>query len=451
MILMSSFFSNYCFADAKKVAVVKLIKGEADVLTLGKTTKLKMQDWVEDGAVVKTAEKSFVKLVFIDKSQMNVGPNSEMKIEKFDGKDSGVIDLVKGKIRSQVSKDYLQIQDKDKSKLFIKTPNAVMGIRGTDFMISTNGKNTSAVLFEGEVVFNRLDARSETSGSRLEEIVDRGVRMMPGEFSVVEQNRNQPTVPALLNIQQKEALEKAESFESERGPSNTDGGEDVTAKAKSVVPEGLSGEVTANTSEVLKKEVSQGDANNQGNDKSSNPNGFVDGDKVKPTNGSFLHVDSGIIIAPGSDSVLDSNTNTYIATSSSGTVASNGDYTPPANIEITKGGEILAKIVGTDGKPQIVSIPIPPPIMSTIPNLGSGGNVLPSPTSISGGILPKLPLSGSVLQPPLNDILSGPGTSSGGLMPIGNSTTTVTNDIRLTNQAENQSGAAATTIRVRGP
>ena len=34
--------------------------------------------------------------------------NSEMKIESFSGKDSGVIDLVKGKIRSQVTKDYLQ-------------------------------------------------------------------------------------------------------------------------------------------------------------------------------------------------------------------------------------------------------------------------------------------------------------------------------------------------------
>lgn len=149
-----------------------------------------------------------MKLIFIDKSQMNIGPNSEMKIEKFDGKDSGVIDLVKGKIRSQVTKDYLQIQDRDKSKLFIKTPNAVMGIRGTDFMIATNGKNTSAVLFEGEVVFNRLDARGISNSRRLEDIVDRGVRMFPGEFSVVEANRNQPTIPSLLNVRQREVGEK---------------------------------------------------------------------------------------------------------------------------------------------------------------------------------------------------------------------------------------------------
>src|SRR5690606_31022450 len=147
------------WAEEQKVAVVKLLKGEVDVLNMGKTTKLKAEDWVEAGAVVKTAEKSFVKLVFIDKSQMNIGPNSEMKIESFSGKDAGVIDLVKGKIRSQVTKDYLQMKDKDRSKLFIKTENAVMGVRGTDFMISTNGKNTSVVLFEGEVVFNKFEGR----------------------------------------------------------------------------------------------------------------------------------------------------------------------------------------------------------------------------------------------------------------------------------------------------
>jgi hypothetical protein len=191
------FFSVSAFAQTK-VAIVKLIRGEADVLTLGKTTKLKVDDWVQNGDVIKTAEKSFVKLIFVDKSLMNVGPKSEMKIESFAGKDSGVIDLVKGKIRAQVTKDYLQIKDRDKSKLFIKTPNAVMGVRGTDFMISTNGTNTATVLFEGEIVFNKLDSREDLSSSRLEEIVDRGVKIYPGEFSVMEANRPLPTVPSRL-------------------------------------------------------------------------------------------------------------------------------------------------------------------------------------------------------------------------------------------------------------
>ena len=220
-LILVTLFTQMAFAGPK-VAMVKLVRGDVDVLTLGKTTPLKVDDWVENGSVIKTHEKSFVKLIFVDKSQMNVGPNSEMKIESFSGKDSGVIDLVKGKIRSQVTKDYLQI-NKDKSKLFIKTQNAVMGVRGTDFMISTNGINTSTVLFEGEIVYNKLEQRGRISSENLERIVDQGIRIYPGEFSVMEVNRPMPTVPALLNVQQREQLEKNQNFDTDRTPSNAQG------------------------------------------------------------------------------------------------------------------------------------------------------------------------------------------------------------------------------------
>lgn len=349
------FFYQAAFA-APKVAVVKLVRGDADVLTMGKTTPLKVDDWVESGAVVKTHEKSFVKLIFVDKSQMNVGPNSEMKIESFSGKDSGVIDLVKGKIRSQVSKDYLQI-NKDKSKLFIKTQNAVMGVRGTDFMISTNGRNTSTVLFEGEVVFNKLEQRGEVSSSKLESIVDRGVRMFPGEFSVMEANRPMPTVPSLLNVQQREKLEKNQDFSADRTPSNAS-----NEPAKSVVPAGLNGQQVSNSGEVLKSEVAQVaavDPQAKGSPSSSNPDGFVKGDLVKPANGSFVHIDSGVIIPPGPGSVLDANTNTYIPGQEAGKVGTDGNYIPPKNIEITNDGKILVKTVDPTGRP-LVGEALPP-------------------------------------------------------------------------------------------
>src|SRR5687767_5827091 len=93
-------FMSLSFAqggEAPKVAVASMLRGDVDLLILGKTIKLKKDDWVREGSVVKTADKSFVKLVFIDKSQMNIGPNSEMKIAKFSGNESGIIDLVKGK------------------------------------------------------------------------------------------------------------------------------------------------------------------------------------------------------------------------------------------------------------------------------------------------------------------------------------------------------------------
>ena len=399
-LILTILSSSFAFAQGKKVAVVKIVRGEVDVLTLGKTVKLKVDDWVQDGAVVKTAEKSFAKLVFIDKSQMNIGPNSEMKIEKFADNDSGVIDLVKGKIRSQVTKDYLQMKDKDKSKLFIKTPNAVMGIRGTDFMISTNGKNTAAILFEGEVVFNKLETRGITDSSRLEQVVDAGVRMNPGEFSVVDQHRATPTIPSVLNVQQREALEKNESFDK-RAPSNANSNE----TAKTVVPAGLTGVTVSNESSALKNEVAQvaGAEIAPAAQGTGDVDGFVKGDAVKPANGSVVHVDSGLIIPPGADSALDKNTNSY-GLSNEVIVDAGGDIQLKGK-EITSEGTILATVVGAGGKTEVVVQAAPSvvkpsaPVVVPVPGSAPAASV-PVPPVMKNPDITMNPNGVGVLPPP---------------------------------------------------
>jgi hypothetical protein len=160
------------------VAIVKLLRGEVYQLYLSGRRLLKVGDWVRVGDVVQTSEKSFVKLVFLDKSQMNVGPESEMKIETFSGKESGIIDIIKGKIRSQVTKDYLRMRDEDKAKLFHKTKNAVMGVRGTEFDISYGEENgigtTELLMLEGAVEFNNLTTGVTTLVSHQDSIVAQG-------------------------------------------------------------------------------------------------------------------------------------------------------------------------------------------------------------------------------------------------------------------------------------
>lgn len=336
-----------------KAAVVKLIKGEAYVVSGDKKVKLNVNDWLETGSVLHTSAKSFVKLVFIDKSQMNVGPQSEIKIEKFHTKDAGVIDLVKGKIRSQVSKDYLQINGKDRSKLFIKTNNSVMGIRGTDFMITTNGKNTAAILFEGEVVFNRLSDKRINNSAKLDEIVDRGVRMFPGEFSAVGES-GPPTIPALLSVSQKEKLEKNESFSDDARNSKVE----IT---KSIVPGGLEGKVVSSEPKLdtpSPKGSNQPPLVGASNPSSKNPETYLKQGQIKPANGSMLHIDSATIIAPGAGAVLDKNSNTYIAADSSGVINKDGTYIPPVGVEINADGNLL--VTSTDGlKTSEVSVESP--------------------------------------------------------------------------------------------
>jgi hypothetical protein len=382
-ILFFFFLTSSAYAT-ENVAVVKLIKGEVKLLTLGKTELLALDNWVKNGSVVKTGERSFVKLVFLDKSQINIGPNSQLKIERVSGKDAGVIDLVKGQIRSQVTKDYLQIKEREKSKLFIKTPNSVLGVRGTDFMLSTNGKNSSVVLFEGEIAFNRLDLSSQKTPSQLEEIVEKGVRLFPGEFSVMERNRTMPTVPALLNVQQKEKLEKNIDLSKNRTPANNQ------TAIKSVVPEGLKGQTVANESETLKKElkiVSPSKNQKEREASSVNPDAYVNGDKIKPANGSMLDVETGAIIPPGANAILDEYSNTYLPNGELGSVALDGSFVPNEQTVITQDGRVLVTQTTMDGV-QTVEASYIPSSNSTSPGLNSGTNIQ---APLSGGLVPNAP------------------------------------------------------------
>lgn len=382
-----------------KVAMVKMLRGNAVAVKAGKEISLKVNDWLDEGVIVKTKEKSFVKLVFIDKSTMNVGANSEMKIASYSGEEAGVIDLVKGQIRSQVTKDYLQIKERDKSKLFIKSPNAVMGIRGTDFMITTNGVNTATVLFEGEVVFNSLpDRANEIAKDKLDDHLNRGVRVAPGEFSVVQGDLPQPTVPSVMNLKQREVLEKNVNLES---PSEKSQASHSEKPVKNIVPEGLSGTAVANTSNSLKSEVAETVAAISGGSEdrapastaaevpasdasapaASDAAGYVDGDKVKPANGSFVHLESGTIVPPPAGSVLDPNTNSFIPAPGNGTVAADGNFVPPKGVEITSEGKILVTVAPAEGSaaPKVVEVAkIAPVVTNSAASLNTVAQVINS-------------------------------------------------------------------------
>ena len=153
-------FSKLIFANENNVAKVVILKGQVTAkLKDGTDIEVKVDQSFPEGVSLQTAQKSFVKLIFIDKSQMNLGPNSHLVINAFPKAEAGIITLVKGQIRSQVTKDYMDMDDKSKSKLYIKTKTAAMGIRGTDFQVNFNAdnQNTSLITFEGKVAMSHID------------------------------------------------------------------------------------------------------------------------------------------------------------------------------------------------------------------------------------------------------------------------------------------------------
>lgn len=356
-LLMIALFIIPCFGaeeSAKNVAIVKMVRGSALLQAKGEAngegTPVKKGMWIREGGLIKTEPRSFVRLGFVDKSTMNVGPSSEMKIEKLSDKEASVINVLSGKIRSQVSKDYLKM-DKDKSKMFVKSKSAVMGIRGTDFMFSSHPKTgaTTAVLFEGSVVFNKLKPGEDTRN--LESIVNRGRRIHPGQFSISRPDMAKATVPAKLSSNQFRGLKKNETFQKEETA------QAAPKKKRSKAPPGLSGDVVTSSGggleQGLEKIGNVATTREPGSEKpSEHTKGFVKGDDVKPVDGSIVHIDSGAVIPTGIDSTFDGNTQEWV--SASFDVNKTGEIVPPEGYKITEDGRILK--IDQTGRPVEVLI-----------------------------------------------------------------------------------------------
>ena len=229
---------------------------------------------------------------------------------------------------------------------------------------------------------------------------NQGVRMAPGEFSVVQENRPQPTIPARMNIQQRENLEKNDTFDS-RNPSS--GNEEAK---KTVVPDGLSGKTVSNDTSALKSEVAQvsGTPAASSTSPSEDASGYERGNAVKPANGSLVHIETGIIIPPGSDSIFDANSNTFIAGPDSGKVGSDGSYIPPVGTEITPDGKIMTTVRDANGKPVVVEKPAPPVFKTDAPKVAGSGTPTsgPGPTTGPQGDPNQRPLPPPVLGTPTN-------------------------------------------------
>lgn len=344
-LIVSNAFAN--------IAKVTMVRGTAMMKSAGKSdATLKLDDWIPEGAVISTQEKSMVKLTFTDKSQMNIGPSSEMAINKFGGGEAGLISVIKGQIRSQVTKDVLKHDDK--SKLLIKTKSAAMGIRGTDFQISYNqeNNNTALITFEGNVALAQINEAesAQNSPAQFEQIVSdpgRAVAVTEGLYAGASPGLDHATIPVKASPVQVEQLKTNETFEEKKAEVA-----ETTKSYNSPIPPGLSAkECTNDNTQTLdsqvKSQVSAEKLEEQAKQLTvavaAPPEGFVDPNTgaVAPIAGGMIDMKTGIYIAPPPNSVFDKNTGVYVAPASYGTVDASGNYKAPEGLKLTADGQFV--------------------------------------------------------------------------------------------------------------
>lgn len=158
-ILLSFLVIVSSFSNPNEIGKITKLRGEVSAQRANDTIKLGLDEFIELNDLVKTEKKSFLKIEFIDKTTIVIGPNSELKIQKFTLEKGSVFNLMRGQFRTKVNKRVTKV-----NSVIVKTNLASLGIRGTEFLTnsySVNGKSvTDTALLKGSIETTIKDSPS---------------------------------------------------------------------------------------------------------------------------------------------------------------------------------------------------------------------------------------------------------------------------------------------------
>lgn len=107
----------------------------------------KMQDELRWNDLLKTEHSGRVRAGLADGSILSLGSDSELRIVQHDSTSQQTsLEINYGKVRSQVQKIT-----QPGGKFEMKTPNAVIGVIGTDFYAEYEANRTTVICYEGQV------------------------------------------------------------------------------------------------------------------------------------------------------------------------------------------------------------------------------------------------------------------------------------------------------------
>ncbi|HAZ12635.1 MAG: hypothetical protein A2X86_11445 [Bdellovibrionales bacterium GWA2_49_15] len=362
LLLIDSSFAS------EKLAQIAFLKGNVQV----NNQKASEGQWISQGMVIQTAASSIARVVFKDKTQITVAPQSKLEITTLKSDAPPMLSLLDGIIRSKVQKQ-LTGEGAGKDKLLITTRTAAMGVRGTEINVSFNSKNklTNVITYNGELKMAQKDASSEVDHSNIHDLIDSedSVTIPEGRFSSANPALgNKTTIPVKLSPPQFFGMKNNKDF-------NTSGG--LARKGQSfrsiVLPgvrpstifinqSGLKKTLTVHVDEPNSDSVSLVQSSTDfANDPP--PEGFRDPDtgQLAPPAGGLIDQNTGIYLAPPPGSLYDENTGVYTLPADYGTLdPRTGEYHPPEGYQLHDNGEFLAS-----GDSNRKSKQVPPSLASS--------------------------------------------------------------------------------------
>jgi hypothetical protein len=125
------------WAEEPPIGYVKNVTGEASVTNGGKVIKAEVGSAVLKSSVLRTGPKSSMGVTFKDETVMSFGPDTELTVDEYlyapaQGKLKFGSKLAKGSI-NYVSGVIAKLQP---DAVSISTPSGIIGVRGTQFVVT---------------------------------------------------------------------------------------------------------------------------------------------------------------------------------------------------------------------------------------------------------------------------------------------------------------------------
>jgi len=127
-------------AQGPEIAQVKNTSGQVTIVRDGGNVAAKVADLLYEKDVIQTGTDGAVGITFTDNTVMSTGPNSEVSLEEYRFDSSNF----HGAMLTDMRKGTLAMASGDIARstpgaMKVKTPTAILGVRGTRFAVQVEG------------------------------------------------------------------------------------------------------------------------------------------------------------------------------------------------------------------------------------------------------------------------------------------------------------------------
>lgn len=141
----------------------------------------KAKDDLEWNDLLQTQHSGRLRAGLADGSILSLGSDSELKVLQHDqASQQTSLEMNFGKVRSQVVK-----VTQPNGKFEMKTPNAVIGVIGTDFFVGYEGNKTTVICYRGQVSVTPMGTAKVVKNSGKSESANNSILVSAGQMVII--------------------------------------------------------------------------------------------------------------------------------------------------------------------------------------------------------------------------------------------------------------------------